>query len=124
MRISRLVPLVTGLALVAEGPVRAQELHSLPPPASVLFEVRPSGLLPLAAEVRLVTLTGTDSRDRTHRALIGGAIGAATGVVFCTVMSTLVDDSADGGLSFCPLDSYLLIGGGGFVIGAVLGWVL
>jgi hypothetical protein len=44
-------------------------------------------------------------------------------VVFCTVVSTLADDSADSGLSFCPLDSYLLIGGAGFALGAAIGWV-
>jgi len=63
------------------------------------------------------------SRNRRQRALLGGAIGAAAGVVFCTVVSTLADDSADGGVSFCPLDSYLLIGGLGFVLGAAIGWV-
>ena len=36
---------------------------------------------------------------------------APAGVVFCTAVSTLVNESADGGVSFCPLDSYLLIGG-------------
>jgi hypothetical protein len=62
--------------------------------------------------------------NRKRRALIGGLIGAAAGVVACTTISTLADDSADGGLSFCPLDSYLLIGGAGFVIGAAIGWAL
>jgi hypothetical protein len=63
------------------------------------------------------------SSDRGDRALLGGVIGAAAGVVFCTVMSTLINDSAEGGLSFCPLDSYLLFAGGGFVIGAAIGWL-
>jgi len=62
--------------------------------------------------------------NRKRNALVGGAIGAAAGVVTCTVVSTLVNDSAEGGLSFCPLDSYLLIGGAGFVVGAVVGWLL
>ncbi len=61
-------------------------------------------------------------RHRTRRALLGGAIGAAAGVVFCTAVSTLANDSADGGVSFCPLDSYLLIGGAGFVLGFAIGW--
>jgi ABC-type branched-subunit amino acid transport system permease subunit len=64
------------------------------------------------------------ARDRTRQALIGGAIGAAAGVVFCTAVSTLANDSAEGGLSFCPLDSYLLIGGAGLVLGAAIGWVI
>lgn len=58
--------------------------------------------------------------NRTRRVLIGGAIGAAAGVVACTAISTLADDSADGGLSFCPLDTYLLVGGAGFVAGAAV----
>ena len=56
--------------------------------------------------------------NRTRRALIGGAIGAAVGVVACTAISTLADDSGDGGVSFCPLDTYLLVGGAGFLAGA------
>jgi len=61
--------------------------------------------------------------NRTRRVLIGGAIGAAAGVVACTAISTLADDSADGGVSFCPLDTYLLVGGAGFVAGAAVGWL-
>jgi hypothetical protein len=45
-------------------------------------------------------------------------------VVFCTVVSTLANDSAEGGVSFCPLDSYLLIGGAGFVLGATIAWAI
>jgi hypothetical protein len=61
--------------------------------------------------------------NRTRRVLIGGAIGAAAGVVACTAISTLADDSADGGLSFCPLDTYLLVAGAGFVAGAAVAWL-
>ena len=75
-----------------------------------------SGSLPVA---RLPAV----ARDRKDRALIGGAIGAAAGLVFCTVMSTLIDDSADGGISFCPLDSYLISAGAGFAAGALIGWL-
>jgi hypothetical protein len=64
------------------------------------------------------------SPDRGDQALLGGAIGAAAGVVVCTAISTLIDDSADRGLSFCPLDTYLLFAGGGFVLGAVIGWLI
>jgi hypothetical protein len=63
-------------------------------------------------------------KNRTRQALLGGAIGAAAGVIGCTVISTLANDSAKDGLSFCPLDSYLLIGGAGFVVGAAIGWML
>lgn len=71
---------------------------------------------------RLVTTTA--SQSRTRQALLGGAIGAGAGVVFCTVVSTLANDSAGGGVSFCPLDSYLLIGGAGFVLGASIAWAI
>ena len=71
---------------------------------------------------RLVTTTA--SQNRTRQALLGGAIGAGAGVVLCTVVSTLANDSAEGGVSFCPLDSYLLIGGAGFVLGATIAWAI
>jgi hypothetical protein len=60
---------------------------------------------------------------RTRRILIGGAVGATAGLAACTAISTLADDSADGGLSFCPLDTYLLVGGAGFLGGAAVGWL-
>jgi hypothetical protein len=60
---------------------------------------------------------------QTRRVLIGGAIGAAAGMVACTAISTLADDSADGGLSFCPLDTYLLVGAAGFLAGAAVAWL-
>jgi hypothetical protein len=66
---------------------------------------------------RTVTVAG----DKKNTWLIGGAVGAAAGIVFCTAMSTLMNDSASGGLSFCPLDSYLLIAGAGFLVGAAIG---
>jgi len=59
-----------------------------------------------------------------RNALLGGAIGAAAGLVVCTAFSSLINDSAEGGLSFCPLDSNLLFGGAGFVLGAAIGWAI
>jgi ABC-type branched-subunit amino acid transport system permease subunit len=64
------------------------------------------------------------AQNRRRHALLGGAIGAVAGVVFCTAVSTLANDSAEGGVSFCPLDSYLLIGGAGFALGFAIGWVV
>lgn len=115
----RFVLLVAGLLLAGASRAQAQELQPLPATAAMHFESRYAGpVAPLGPGL------GLASPDRTRHALLGGAIGAAAGVVFCTVISTLADDSADGGISFCPLDSYLLIGGAGFVVGAVIGWVL
>jgi hypothetical protein len=36
----------------------------------------------------------------------------------------MINDSAGGGLSFCPLDTNLLFGGAGFVLGAAIGWAI
>jgi hypothetical protein len=119
----RLVPLIGGLLLAAAVPAQAQS-------------PRPLAAVPLAFESWRATpsldrggnlVTGrflATSRNRKRQALLGGAIGAAAGVVLCTAVSTLANDSAEGGLSFCPLDSYLLIGGAGFVVGFTIGWLV
>ncbi|HSE27096.1 MAG TPA: hypothetical protein VLA95_02610 [Gemmatimonadales bacterium] len=119
MRAPLLPPIVAALLLTAAGPGQAQQFQPLPASAGIpLASSNAAPVAPLAPHL------GPESPHRTRDALLGGAIGAAAGVVFCTVISTLADDSADGGLSFCPLDSYLLIGGAGFVVGAVIGWLL
>jgi len=69
-------------------------------------------------------LAGTMGRiqgNRKKRWLITGAMGALAGVVACTAVATIIDDSARGGLSFCPLDTYLIMAGAGFVLGAAIG---
>jgi hypothetical protein len=116
---NRIAILIAGLLVAPAQPALAQEVFSIPAKTSLLFESwRPVPLdnsIPIAGKFLL------QSKDRNDKWLIGGAIGAAAGVVFCTAMSTLIDDSASGGLSFCPLDSYLLIGGAGFLLGAAIG---
>ena len=120
MRWTRYLPLVTGLMLLVPAPGRAQNPGPAGPAAPARFESwQPAPAPGGAAGVRLAR----EDRPRGRRALIGGAIGAAVGVVFCTAVSTMADDSAGGGFSFCPLDSYLLIGGAGFVLGAAIGWL-
>lgn len=123
MRIGRLVSLAVGLALAGSAPAHAQTPRPLPAAAPLRFESWHAAPL-RAGGVPATMHLEASSRNRTRNALIGGAIGAAAGVVFCTAVSTLADDSADGGLSFCPLDSYLLIGGGGFLLGAAIGWLI
>jgi hypothetical protein len=119
-----LVLVVAGLLLAGANRAHAQQLQLRPPAPSLRFDSRPA-VPPSPALIASVGLRlDAAAPDRTRHALLGGAIGAAAGVVACTVISTLADDSADGGISFCPLDSYLLIGGAGFVVGAVIGWVL
>ena len=63
-------------------------------------------------------------KNRRRQAITGGAIGAVAGFALCTAISTLVDDSADGGVSFCPLDTTLIFVGSGFAVGAAIGWAM
>jgi hypothetical protein len=118
----RLAHLITGLVLATAGLAHGQS----PSPLAAALPLRFESWRPAAAPGRGTTLATSQfvaaSPHRTRPALLGGAIGAAAGVVFCTAVSTLANDSAEGGLSFCPLDSYLLIGGAGFVLGFAIGW--
>jgi hypothetical protein len=119
----QLAHLIAGLLLATADLAHAQSPRPLATAVPLRFESwRPAASLELGG-----TVTGqfvAAPRHRTRRALLGGAIGAAAGVVFCTAVSTLANDSADGGLSFCPLDSYLLIGGAGFALGFAIGWAI
>jgi hypothetical protein len=125
MRFGHFVPLlIAALALAVAGPAQAQDPQPIPAARPLQFEswaaaspVEVSSKLSLARVV-------PGSRNRTRQALLGGVIGAAAGVAVCTVFSTLINDSAKGGLSFCPLDTNLLFGGAGFVLGAVIGWAI
>ncbi len=60
---------------------------------------------------------------RVRHALIGALIGGAAGVVTCTVISNLVKDEGTG-FSTCTTKGYLLLGGSGAGLGAVLGLLL
>jgi hypothetical protein len=124
MRFGHFVPLIAALVFTVAGPAQAQYPPPIPAARPLQFEswtaappVEVSSKLSFA---RLVP----GSRNRTRQALLGGVIGAAAGVVVCTAISTLIDDSAKGGLSFCPLDTNLLFGGAGFVLGAAIGWAI
>jgi hypothetical protein len=118
--IGRAFPVALASALLFVGPVHAQ-LAGPPVSPTPFASWRPA--LPSGPAQGPTFLNAEALSRQPRRALIGGAIGAAAGMIMCTTISTLADDSADGGLSFCPLDSYLLIGGAGFVVGAVIGWV-
>jgi hypothetical protein len=120
----RFAALIVILLLAVAGPARAQSPRPLAAAVPLQFEPwqAPAPLDRSSKPVAGQFIAA--SRHRTRQALLGGAIGAAAGVVFCTVVSTLANDSAEGGLSFCPLDSYLLIGGAGFALGFAIGWVI
>jgi hypothetical protein len=84
-------------------------------PTAIALKQEPSGSL--ADRLRL------DAPQESHRlrhALIGGVIGGATGIVVCTVISNIVKDSGTG-FSTCTTSGYLLLGLGGFGVGALIG---
>ena len=121
MRFGRLVPLFAALVSTVASPAQAQYPQPIPAARPLQFE---SWQLAAAGEVNGKLTVGLvqDSKNRTRQAVLGGVIGAAAGVLVCTAFSTLIDDSVRGGLSFCPLDTNLLFGGAGFVLGAAIGW--
>ena len=124
MRFGHLVPLVAALVGTVASPAQAQYPRPIPAARPLEFEswraASPGEVSSKLTVGRLVP----GSRNRTRQALLGGAIGAAAGIVVCTAFSTLINDSAKGGLSFCPLDTNLLFGGAGFVLGAAIGWAI
>ena len=114
----RLASLIAGLLVAVAHPALAQE--AVPIPAKPLLQFESWRPAPMDNSIAVAGKFGVESQERKDKWLIGGAVGAAAGVVFCTAMSTLINDSASGGLSFCPLDSYLMIGGAGFLLGAAI----
>jgi hypothetical protein len=116
--------LIAALLVTVAGPAQAQYPQPMPAARPLQFEswsaASPGEVSSKLTVARLVP----DSRNGTRQALLGGVIGAAAGVVVCTAFSTLINDSAKGGLSFCPLDTNLLFGGAGFVLGAAIGWAI
>ena len=123
MPYSRASLFAAALLLAMAGSAQAQNPRPLPADVPLRFESWEAATLNRASKPSAGQFIAT-SRNRKRHALLGGTIGATAGIVFCTVVSTLANDSAGGGLSFCPLDSYLLIGGAGFALGAAIGWVI
>ena len=123
MRRGRSVLLITGLVLAVTGTAPAQHTQPIPALPLQFKSWQAASTIEVSSKVTVARLV-LGERNRTRQALLGGVIGAAAGVVFCTAFSTLINDSAEGGLSFCPLDTYLLIGGAGFVLGAAIGWAI
>src|SRR5687768_7975592 len=124
MRFGHLVSLVAALVCTVASPAQAQDPQPIPAARPLQFESwRAASPVEVSSKLTVGRLV-QGSRNRTRQALLGGVIGAAAGVVVCTAFSTLINDSAKGGLSFCPLDTNLLFGGAGFVLGAVIGWAI
>jgi hypothetical protein len=118
--LSRVVALIAGLLITLTQTARAQQAIPVPATPPLHFESWQAAAVHHGSTPIVGRLT-TAIRDKKDNWLIGGAVGAAAGIAFCTAVSTLMNDSASGGLSFCPLDSYLLIGGAGFLLGAAVG---
>ena len=118
----RLAALIAGLVLATATVAQAQG----PQPLSAATAMRFESWQPTVWSDETITPASgqlvVTSPNRKRHALIGGAIGVVTSVVVCTAISTLADDSADGGLSACPLDTYLLFGAAGFGLGFAIGW--
>ena len=114
----RLIVLLLVLA-IQPSLAAAQESVILKPPAYGIGRVQAAapGLMPRAALPAMAP-------DRGRSALIGGALGAAAGILLCTAFSTISNDSADGGFSTCTAKGYVLFGATGAAVGAGLGLVL
>jgi hypothetical protein len=121
---NRVAGLIAGFIFAMMGTAQAQSPRLLPATTPIRFESwQPpaqfyAGITPAARQVLPAP------RDRERHALIGGATGVVVGVAACTVFSTLLDDSADSGVSTCPLSTYLLFGAAGFGLGFAIGWVI
>jgi uncharacterized BrkB/YihY/UPF0761 family membrane protein len=124
MRFGHSVPLIAALLVTVVGPARAQYPQPIPAARPLQFESWSAASAGEVSSKLTVARLVPASRNRTRQALLGGVIGAVAGVVVCTAFSTLINDSAKGGLSFCPLDTNLLFAGAGFVLGAAIGWAI
>jgi hypothetical protein len=67
-----------------------------------------------------ITVAASESPDRVGNALLGAAIGAAAGIVTCTVISNIAKDPGTG-FSTCTWKGYLLLGGTGAGLGGLVG---
>ncbi|HEV8150073.1 MAG TPA: hypothetical protein VGP61_07825 [Gemmatimonadales bacterium] len=112
----RLARWLAGLLAVATLEAHALAGQSALAPLGMVAKHAPPSLVALR-------LTEMQRRDRTGHAVLGGAIGAATGIVACTVISNLVKDPGSG-FSTCTTKGYLGFALGGAALGALLGWLL
>lgn len=113
----RIAPYAVACLCVIPAPASAQA------PALLLADpvLLPWSPPPLADFGVLTSVTRAGA-PRIRHALIGSAIGAAAGVAFCTAVSNLTNEGT--GFSTCTRDGYLLTGGIGFALGALVGLVI
>jgi hypothetical protein len=63
--------------------------------------------------------------NRTRRVVIGAALGAVFGLTVCPIMAApLFEEITGGEVTTCTARGNLILGGGGLVLGAILGWAL
>jgi hypothetical protein len=93
------------LLLLLPPAAAAQQAGPVVTPAGTFESWTPAEPVAYAARgpVRNVAL---ESRDRAGNAVLGGVIGAAAGVAFCTVVSNIVKDEGTG-FSTCTTKGYL-----------------
>lgn len=120
---NRLTLLIAGLVLASTVPAQAQTPQPLAATPIRFESWQPGAPFEPQGDPARVTFAAS-SRDRARHGLIGGVIGVVAAVAFCTTISTLANDSADRGLSTCPISSYLLMGAAGFAAGFAIGWVI
>src|SRR5687767_1923779 len=74
----------------------------------------PAGRLTTRLPARIPLAPQSGEANRTRNAIIGGVIGSAVGIGVCTGISSLTNDSANGGFSTCTVKGNLMFGVGGF----------
>lgn len=107
--------LLAGLSIA--GPLGAQSEKPV-----IVFATRPAQFASWPPAAMLNEAPGFE-HPRARNVLIGSAIGAAAGLVVCTIVSNLVNDPGSG-FSTCTLNGYLLTGGIGLAGGLLIGLIV
>jgi hypothetical protein len=114
---------IGGATALPPRPISSGAGRQLGSGAGIRPSTSPTRLLPvidghsLTARLRLAPLPGPQP---ARNALLGGLIGAATGLATCTVISNLVKDSGTG-FSTCTAGGYVAFGLSGLAVGALVG---
>ena len=112
-------------AIGMSGQVAAQQVAEPIPAFEPFFAAgQPSGRVLSGPQLPDdLALSDAAPTHRGRHALIGGLIGAAAGVITCTVISNIANDPGTG-FSTCDATAYLGFGIGGFAVGALIGWLI
>jgi hypothetical protein len=116
--------LVSAFVVSSQAAVAQQAAPPFPAFQPVITATRPAG--ELSSDRRALNVPSWSDATASHRgrhALIGGLIGAAAGVITCTVISNVANDPGTG-FSTCDATAYVGFGLGGFAVGALIGWLI